>query len=338
VLLPALVGGIAAGYLASHRLVRHALEATIALMGLAIVVLASGTPSAAQEVIGAEHWVEQAGIRIYVWEKYVESPAAKKVVILAHGSATAGKESFDLQVPGKPSYSLMDVLAREGFDVFALDTRGFGRSTRPEGHMTTWEASEDLNAAVDYILKLRGVERVSLLAWSWGTQYGGIFVMSHPNKVERYISYAQMHLDSPDLSRRRTRVEAFRKHPYINIPEASWKPRFTSMAPTEVNDPAVVDAYARAAAQIEFMSPTGPQLDMATLMPMVNARLMPVPTMVIHGQYDDVADLDGLLPFFRQLPHPNKRYIVVPDAGHMMHLQKGHRLFQREVVGFLRTP
>ena len=60
VLLPALVGGIAAGYLASHRLVRHALEATIALMGLAIVVLASGTPSAAQEVIGAEHWVEQA--------------------------------------------------------------------------------------------------------------------------------------------------------------------------------------------------------------------------------------------------------------------------------------
>jgi pimeloyl-ACP methyl ester carboxylesterase len=109
------------------------------------------------------------------------------------------------------------------------------------------------------------------------------------------------------------------------------------MAPAEVNDPAVVDAYARAAAQIEFMSPTGPQLDMATLMPMVNARLMPVPTMVIHGQYDDVADLDGLLPFFRQLPHPDKRYIVVPDAGHMMHLQKGHRLFQ-EVVGFLKTP
>jgi pimeloyl-ACP methyl ester carboxylesterase len=90
--------------------------------------------------------------------------------------------------------------------------------------MTTREASEDLNAAVDYILKLRGVERVSLLAWSWGTQYGGMFVMTHPNKVERYISYAQMHLDSPDLSRRRTRVEAFRKDPYISTPRPAGSP------------------------------------------------------------------------------------------------------------------
>jgi pimeloyl-ACP methyl ester carboxylesterase len=337
VLLPALVASIAAGYLPIRKLDRHTLEVTI-LMGFALVVFASGTSVAAQEVIGAEHWVEQAGVRIYVWEKYVESPAAKRVVILAHGSATAGKESFDLQVPGKPSYSLMDTLAREGFDVFALDTRGFGRSTRPEGHMTTREASDDLNAVVEYILKLRGVERVSLLAWSWGTQYSGMFVMSHPSKVERYISYAQMHLDSPDLSRRRARVAAFRKDPYISIPEAGWKSRFTSIAPAEVNDPVVVDAYAREAAQIEPMSPTGPQLDMATLMPMVNARLMPVPTMIIHGQYDDVADLDGLLPFFHQLPNPNKRYIVVPEAGHMMHLQKSHGLFDHEVITFLKAP
>ena len=42
-----------------------------------------------------------------------------------------GRESFDLQVPGKLYYSLMDQLAREGFDVFALDTSGFGRSPIP---------------------------------------------------------------------------------------------------------------------------------------------------------------------------------------------------------------
>ena len=310
------------------------------LQGLAIItsILASVALSVAQEVIGVEHWVEQSGIRLYVWEKYVESPANKKVIVLAHGSATAGKESFDLQVTGKPSYSLMDFLAREGFDVFALDTRGFGRSTHPAGHITTREASEDLGAVVDHILKLRGVEKVYLLGWSWGTQYAGMFMMSQPQKVERYISYAQMHLDSPDLARRRPRVEAFRKDPYISIPEAGWKPRFTSMTPAEVNDPEVVDAYARAAAQIELKSATGPQLDMVTIMPMINPRLMPVPTLIIHGQYDDVADLEGLLPFFRQLPNPYKRYIVIPDAGHMMHLQKGHRLFQHEVAAFFKGP
>ena len=311
-----------------------------AIVGYAVTVsiLASVTLLAAQEVSGVEHWVEHAGLKLYVWEKSLGSPAGKPVVVLAHGSATAGRESFDLQVPGKPSYSLMDVLAREGFDVFALDTRGFGRSTRPEGHMTTQEASEDLNAVVDALLKLRGSQQVHLLGWSWGTQYGGMFVMAHPEKVAKYVSYAQMHVNSPDLARRRPRLEAFRKMPYISIPEAGWKPRFSSMTPAAVTEPEVVEAYAKAAVRVEGKTPTGPQLDMVTLMPMLNPRLMPVPTMLIHGEYDDVADLDGLLPFFQQLPNPYKKYVVIPNAGHMMPLQSGHRVFQHEVASFFKAP
>jgi pimeloyl-ACP methyl ester carboxylesterase len=270
-----------------------------AVVGYIVIfsILASVSLVAAQEVSGVEQWVEHAEIKLYVWEKYVGSPTGKPVVVLAHGSATAGRESFDLQVPGKPSYSLMDILAREGFDVFALDTRGFGRSTRPEGHMTTQEASEDLNAVVDAILKLRGSQQVHLLGWSWGTQYSGMFVMAQPAKVAKYVSYAQMHVNSPDLAKRRPLLEAFRKTPYVTIPEAGWKPRFASMTPAAANDPAVVDAFAKAAVQVEVKTPTGPQLDMVTMMPMLNPRLMPVPTMLIHGEYDDVADLDGLLPF-----------------------------------------
>ncbi len=313
---------------------------SVALWGFALTVyiLSLSTPSAAQEVVGVEHWVQNGGIKLYVWEKYATSPSGKKVIVLAHGSATAGKESFDLHVAGKPSYSLMGFLAREGFDVFALDTRGFGRSTHPETHMTTQEASEDLNAVVDYVVKLRGVQKVDLLAWSWGTQYGGMFVMAHPERVEKYVSYAQMHVDSPDIAKRRPKVEVFRKNPYVTIPEAGWKPRFYSMTPAEANDPAVVDAYAKAAAQVEQKTATGPQLDMVTIMPMLNPRLMPVPTMIIHGQYDDVADLHGLLPFFQELPNPYKKYVVVPNAGHMMLLQKGHQVFQHEVASFFKTP
>jgi len=294
--------------------------------------------STAQGVTGAEHWVEHDEVRLYVWEKYVGSPSGKSVVVLAHGSATAGRESFDLQVPGKPSYSLMDFLARQEFDVFAPDIRGFGRSTRPDVHMTTQEASEDLNAVIDYVLALRGVEKVNLLGWSWGTQYGGMLVMSHPDKVAKYVSYAQMHVNSPDLARRRPRIGTFWKSPYVSIPEAGWKPRFYSMTPAEVNDPEVVDAYARAAVEVEAKTATGPQLDMITLMPMTDPRLMPVPTMIIHGEYDDVADLDALLPLFERLPNPYKRYVMIPDAGHMMHLQKGSHLFRHEVASFFKAP
>jgi pimeloyl-ACP methyl ester carboxylesterase len=301
-------------------------------------VLGTTSFGASQPVNGVERWVNNGTIRLYVWEKYVETSKDKPIIVLCHGSATAGKESFDLQVPGKPTYSLMDVLAQNGFDVFALDVRGFGRSTHPEGHMSTAEASQDLNAVVDYVLKLRSVKKVNLLGWSWGTQYGGMFVMSQPEKVEKYVSYAQMHINSPDIAKRRPRIDAFRQNAYIAIPEAGWKPRFYSMVPPEASDPVVVDAFAKAAVQVELKSATGPQLDMVTIMPMLNPRLMPVPVMIIHGQYDDVADLDGLLPFFAQLPNPRKQYVVVPDAGHMMHLQKGHRIFQHDVIAFFSAP
>ncbi|HTZ40988.1 MAG TPA: alpha/beta hydrolase [Syntrophales bacterium] len=309
----------------------------VVLMGVCLV-FASSAPAASQAINGAEHWVNNGDIRLYVWEKYAGSPSGKPVVVLCHGSATAGKESFDLQVKGKPSYSLMDVLAQAGFDVFAPDVRGFGRSTHPQGLMTTMEASLDLNAVVDYILKERKVAKVYLLGWSWGTQYGGMFVMAQPGKVEKYVSYAQMHLNSPDIAKRRPRIDVFRQNPYISIPEAGWKPRFYSMTPAEANNTEVVDAFAKVAAQVEVKSPTGPQLDMVTIMPMVNPRLIPVPTMIIHGQYDDVADLQGLLPFFVDLPNPSKQYVVVPNAGHMMHLQKGHRTFQQAVIAFFGAP
>jgi pimeloyl-ACP methyl ester carboxylesterase len=309
----------------------------VAFMGMCMAVAAAG-PAFSQSISGAEHWVNNGNIRLYVWEKYAGSPAGKPIIVLCHGSATAGKESFDLQVRGKATYSLMDMLAQAGFDVFAPDVRGFGRSTHPDGLMTTMEASLDLNAVVDYVLKERKASKVYLLGWSWGTQYGGMFVMAQPGKVEKYISYAQMHVNSPDIAKRRPRIDVFRQNPYIAIPEAGWKPRFYSMTPAEANDPEVVDAYAKAAAQVELKSPTGPQLDMVTIMPMINARLMPVPTMIIHGQYDDVADLRGLLPFFSDLPNPSKQYVVVPNAGHMMHLQKGHRIFQQAVIAFFRVP
>lgn len=309
----------------------------IALIGVCLVLAATG-PAVSQTITGTEHWVNNGDIRLYVWEKYTGSPEGKPIIVLCHGSATAGKESFDLQVRGKATYSLMDVLAQAGFDVFAPDVRGFGRSTHPAGLMTTMEAGTDLNAVVDYILKERKVSKVNLLGWSWGTQYSGMFVMAQPGKIEKYVSYAQMHLNSPDIAKRRPRIDVFRQNPYLTIPEAGWKPRFYSMTPAEANDPDVVDAYAKAAAQVEVKSPTGPQLDMVTIMPMINARLMLVPTMIIHGQYDDVADLQGLLPFFSDLPNPYKEYVVVPNAGHMMHLQKGHRIFQQAVISFFNLP
>jgi pimeloyl-ACP methyl ester carboxylesterase len=291
----------------------------------------------ATEVTGIEYRVQNGSIELDLWEKVQGNPSGKPVLVLAHGSATSGRESFDLQVPGFDDISLMDVLARAGFDVFAPSVRGFGRSTHPAAHLTTVQASEDLNAAVDHVRKLRGVNRVGLLSWSYGTQYGGMFVMAHPDKVTRWVSFAQMHLNSPDLARRRQKIDFYRQEPYSVIPEQAWKGRFTSLAPMSVNYPEVMDAFAKAAVKAEAKTPNGPQLDMVTIMPMVNPRLIKVPVMLIHGEYDDVADAIGLWPFFQELPNPDKRYVIVPEAGHMMQFQKGRGRFQQAVIEFFKA-
>lgn len=304
----------------------------------AIVLSVSGLAVADDATMtAATHWVSRGEVRIHVREKYVGSPEGKPTLILAHGSATAGQESFDLAVPGRTDYSLMDRFARAGFDVFALDVHGFGRSTRPEGYVTTDAAAADLDAVVDAVRRLRDVPRVHLLAWSWGTQYAGLFLSAHGDKVGRYVSYAQMHPDSPDIVRRRAELERYRASPWITVPRDGWKVRFRSSTPAEVTEPEAMEAYADAAAAIEVRTSTGPQLDMATRLPMVDATRIGVPTLMIHGQYDDVADTAGLLPFFARLPNPDKRYVVVPRAGHMMHLQAGRYAFFDAVLDFLRA-
>ena len=76
-----------------------------------------------------------------------------------------------------------------------------------------------------------------------------------------------------------------------------------------------VDAFARSAALVETKSPTGPQVDLLTRLPLIDPTKITVPTLLIHGQHDDVADLEGLLPFFKALPNPDKQYVVVPEGA-----------------------
>ncbi|MSP02478.1 MAG: alpha/beta fold hydrolase [Acetobacteraceae bacterium] len=60
----------------------------------------------------------------------VARDAAKtdRVVLFVHGAGTPGAASFD--VPFQ-DHSWMAHLARAGFDVFAMDMTGYGKSTRP---------------------------------------------------------------------------------------------------------------------------------------------------------------------------------------------------------------
>ncbi len=56
------------------------------------------------------------------------------------------------------------------------------------------------------------------------------------------------------------------------------------------------------------------------------------------GRGDFAAKEEDLLPFYSQLNTHDKRYVLVPDGGHMLILENGHRRFQYEVLCFFNRP
>ncbi len=194
---------------------------------------------------------------------------ADRVVLFVHGAGTPAEVAFD--VPHQ-DYSWMGYLAQAGFDAFSVDMTGYGRSTRPAamndpcnlapnqqaalvprlipapcpatyGQAMTTIASDwaDVGAAVDYIRALRGVERVSLVAWSLGGPRAGGYAARNPQKVNRLVFLA------PGYTRE-SRGEAPAKVPADGVVfntqsradfDANWERQVG--CPTQV-DPAVRDA------------------------------------------------------------------------------------------------
>src|SRR6185437_12437108 len=72
------------------------------------------------------------GIEIYVRNKRPADMTAfrpERTLLYVHGATYPASTAFDLKLDGM---SWMDYLAARGYDVYLLDLRGYGRSTRPK--------------------------------------------------------------------------------------------------------------------------------------------------------------------------------------------------------------
>src|SRR5262249_13437960 len=141
-----------------------------------------------------------------------------KVVLFVHGAGTPAEVAFD--VPYQ-DYSWMAYLARAGYDVFSMDTEGYGRSSRPAAmndpcnvsaeqqpqfvpgtipakcapsyayNVTTIQSDwDDVGAVVEYLRQIRHVDKVSLVAWSLGGVRAGGYAAQHPDRIARLVFLA----------------------------------------------------------------------------------------------------------------------------------------------------
>jgi pimeloyl-ACP methyl ester carboxylesterase len=252
-------------------------------LGIASILLFSLIPSAqaaesafpSTPILGQDHFAVRDGMRLHLWQKCLqglESAAAQagRVALLVHGATWSGRPDFDLQIR---DYSLMDFLARSGYDIWALDIHGYGQSDRT---VKDWSdaasAALDIDSAVQYIRRLRGVAQVKMLGWSWGTQVAGLYAIAHRDCVARLILYGNVWKG----------LEEWRGIP---MPEEQYRRNVEDDAradfiPGQFEED-VVEAYAREALKTDPTSPNGVLIDLSTRLPMVDPERITVPTLIL---------------------------------------------------------
>src|SRR5580692_12513563 len=140
-----------------------------------------------------------AGVQLFVRNKHLagRETSPDKILLFVHGATYPAETAFDLPIEG---VSMMDLIAMRGYDVYLVDVRGYGRSTRPaemsqppetnKPIVSTEVAAHDLGAAVDYVLRKRKVSKIDVMGWSWGTSIAGLYTSEHNDKVNRLVLYA----------------------------------------------------------------------------------------------------------------------------------------------------
>jgi pimeloyl-ACP methyl ester carboxylesterase len=319
---------------------RFAASLGAAAAGLASTKTADArTPS----IWSGEYWAQKGAVRLYMYRKRAAAPkpggAQPPVLFLVHGSSISGRTTYDLTVPGKPNYSMMDWFARAGYDVWTMDHENYGRSSRTSGNSDIASGVEDLKAGMAVVVRETGQEKALFAGDSSGALRAGAYAMAAPEHVDRLVLFGFVWTGkgAPTLGNRAQNVEFYRTH---NMRPAD-RELFRSILTRDkagTADLAVADAIADAQAQYGDSVPTGTYLDMVTKLPLVDPAQVRAPVMLIRGEYDGIATIADVLDFFVRLPTADKEFVVVPGAAHSLIFAYNRERFWYAVNAFLRAP
>jgi alpha-beta hydrolase superfamily lysophospholipase len=290
-----------------------------------------------------EYWAQKGAVKLYMFRKRREAPkageAALPVLFLVHGSSNSGRSTFDLTVPGHGEYSMMDVFARQGFDVWTMDFESYGRSTRTDGNSNIAEGVKDLQAASEVVLRETRQARPHFFGESSGALRAAAFAAAHPDRVGRLIlaAYTYTGEGSPTLTERAKQVEFYRANNRRPRDREMIRSIFTRDKPGTA-DPAVADAIADAELPFGDSVPTGTYLDMTANLPVVQPEKVLAPVLLVRGEYDGIATEEDLVNFFKKLGNRDKQLIVLPGMSHAVALGYNRDQLWHVMQSFLGMP
>ena len=338
------------------------MRATRRLFALSLGLTISRIALAEQNpIISEDHLIKSStpGIELFVRNKHATTPpewTADRTLLFIHGATYPAETSFDLPIEGS---SMMDMFARAGFDVFLVDVRGYGRSTRPpemdkpadQGApvATSEQAGADLGSAVDYIRELRHIPKLDLMGWSWGTSITGNYAAHHNDKIERLVLYAPAWTFEPPVEPPNQALPAYRlvdresakKRWYAGVAEDKRE----ALIPSGVFDrwweaTLATDPVGSKMDPPKLRAPNGVFAEFTQFWragkPFYDPADIAVPTLLIHAEWD--ADLPSYMArnVFARLTHaPYKRFVELGEGTHTVMLEKNRKQFFDEILAFL---
>ena len=179
----------------------------------------------------------------------------------------------------------MNVMAREGYDVWTMDHDGYGYSESSGNNSDIMSGVEDLKAAMPVIQKETGISKMHM----YGTSSGGIraaaFAQAKPENVDRLIlsAFTYKGEGAAEITRRRARADELRANPRRKRDAAMIRSIFTRDGHPGTTDPAVPEAIIAMEMKFGDQIPTGTYLDMTVNLPVVQPEKLDVPTLIMRG-------------------------------------------------------
>jgi len=295
------------------------------------------------------------GIRLHLRNKHPDEYYGAKpetTVLFLHGATFPGIATFDLPING---VSWMDYLARRGYDVYALDIRGYGASGKPaemnqpaEGKpplVDSEAALRDVSKTVEYILSRRGVDKLTIVGWSWGATLAGTYAANASNKVNKLVLYAPPWLsDEPAPPEAMKDLGAWRSVPLFqvsrrwgqNLPDKERK----ELVADDAKKAWLAALSGTAEGEQTLKVPNGAVADALKTWgagtPAWKPERISAPTMVIQGEWDiDTPPAMGLSLFAHLTGTSARRYVLIGEGTHLLLLEKNRRQLFQAVHGFL---
>jgi pimeloyl-ACP methyl ester carboxylesterase len=319
-----------------------------ALAGAAMLAAGAGLGAAKAGAVepaiwSGEYWATKGEVKLNVFRKRLGAPApgeaSRPVLVLVHGSSLSSRTTFDLTVPGAGEYSMMNVFARAGYDCWAADHEGYGRSTVTPGNSDIRSGVDDLKAVTDLIARETGQTRVHMMGESSGALRVGAFANRFPERAGRLtlVAFTWTGVDSPTLSDRRNGLESYRRNNRRKRDLKMIESIYTRDKPG-LTDPRVPGAVAAMELPLGDSVPTGTYLDMSANLPVVDPGKLQSPVLMVRGEFDGIASEADCLDFFRRLPNFDRQFVVLANSAHAIGSGYTRAQFWRAMQNFLSMP